>query len=120
MQRPFCKSAGRHPTHGIYAHAKQFKRANKALRKLKTYLGQTIRDIERQIAGDEQLKAIFIWPLYQARTVLEQKQRQRGGKIYSLHANEVKCIGKGKAHNTRNRYSRHGGDDRQRALPHPG
>jgi len=29
---------------------------------------------------------------------LEQKQRQRGRKIYSLHADEVECIGKGKAH----------------------
>lgn len=79
-------------------HAEQFKRAGKALRKLGTYLGRTIRDIERQIAGDEQLRAIFIWPLYQARTVLGQKQRQRGRKIYSLHADEVECIGKGKAH----------------------
>ncbi|SEI20095.1 transposase, IS5 family [Rhizobium tibeticum] len=32
-----------------YAHAKQFKRANKALRTLKTYLGRTVRDIRRQI-----------------------------------------------------------------------
>jgi len=84
--------------HQRYAHAKQFKRAGKALRKLKTYLGRVVRDIEREIAGDEQLKAIFIWPLYQAKTVLEQKQRQRGRKIYSLHADEVECIGKGKAH----------------------
>jgi IS5 family transposase len=84
--------------HQRYAHAKQFKRANKALRKLKTYLGRTIRDIERQIDGEEELDAIFIWPLYQASTVLEQRQRQRGRKIYSLHAHEVECIGKGKAH----------------------
>ena len=27
-----------------------------------------------------------------------QQQRQRGKKIYSLHAPEVECIGKGKAH----------------------
>lgn len=84
--------------HQRYAHANQFKRAGKALRKLKTYLGRTVRDIERQIAGDEQLRAIFLWPLYQAKTVLEQKQRQRDRKIYSLHADEVECIGKGKAH----------------------
>lgn len=84
--------------HQRYAHAKQFKRAGKALRKLKTYLGRTVRDIERQIDGDEQLRAIFLWPLYQAKTVMEQKQRQRGRKIYSLHADEVECIGKGKAH----------------------
>src|SRR5690554_3295974 len=57
--------------HQRYAHAKQFKRANKALRKLKTYLGRTIRDISRQIAGEAELEAIFRWPLYQASTVLE-------------------------------------------------
>ncbi|ASY73833.1 IS5-like element ISRsp18 family transposase [Sinorhizobium fredii] len=84
--------------HQRYAHAKQFKRAGKALRKLKTYLGRTVRDIERQIAGDEQLVAIFKWSLYQAKTVIAQRQRQRGRKIYSLHADEVECIGKGKAH----------------------
>ncbi|MCA1459057.1 hypothetical protein I6F35_39225, partial [Bradyrhizobium sp. BRP22] len=30
--------------------------------------------------------------------MLEQKQHQRGPKLYSLHAPEVECIGKGKAH----------------------
>ena len=30
--------------------------------------------------------------------MLDQKQRQRGPKVYSLHAPEVECIGKGKAH----------------------
>lgn len=30
--------------------------------------------------------------------MLEQKRGQRGPKIYSLHAPEVECIGKGKAH----------------------
>lgn len=84
--------------HQRYAHAKQFKRANRALRTLKTYLGRTIRDIRRQIAGDEELDAIFKWPLYQGDTVMQQRQRQRGRKIYSLHAHEVECIGKGKAH----------------------
>jgi IS5 family transposase len=33
-----------------------------------------------------------------ARRVHEQKQHQRGPKVYSLHAPEVECIGKGKAH----------------------
>ena len=84
--------------HQRYAHAKQFKRANKALRTLKTYLGRTMRDIARQIAGKGDREAIFKWPLYQASTVLEHRQRQRGRKIWSLHAPEVECIGKGKAH----------------------
>jgi len=30
--------------------------------------------------------------------VRDQRQKQRGRKIYSLHASEVECIGKGKAH----------------------
>jgi len=84
--------------HQRYAHAKQFKRANRALRSLRTYLGRTIRDISRKIAGEEDLEAIFFPPLNLAGRVLDQRQRQRGRKIYSLHAPEVECIGKGKAH----------------------
>ena len=45
--------------HQRYAHAHQFKRANKALRKLKTYLGRVIRDIGRRIAGNDALEQIF-------------------------------------------------------------
>jgi IS5 family transposase len=83
--------------HQRYAHAKQFKRANRALRRLRTYLGRTIRDISRRIVGEEDLEAIFKRPLYLAGRVLEQRQKQRGRKVYSLHAPEVECIGKGKA-----------------------
>jgi transposase, IS5 family len=39
-------------------------------------------------------KGILSW----ARRVRDQKQRSRGPKVYSLHAPEVECIGKGKAH----------------------
>src|SRR5258708_6265949 len=84
--------------HQRYAHAHQFKRANKSLRKLKTYLGRVIRDIERHIVGNEVLREAFVRPLFLARRVLEQERRQRGRKVYSLHAPEVECIGKGKAH----------------------
>jgi IS5 family transposase len=81
-----------------YAHAKQFKRAKKALKTLRTYLGRVVRDIKRKIAGADALKAIFRRPLWLAERVSEQRQSQRGKKIYSLHAPEVECIGKGKAH----------------------
>jgi IS5 family transposase len=84
--------------HQRYAHAKQFKRAGKSLRKLKTYLGRTIRDIGRQIIGDDELQDIFRHPLHLALRVLDQKQKQAAKKVYSLHAPEVECIGKGKAH----------------------
>lgn len=85
--------------HQRYAHAKQFKRANRALKKLRTYLGRVIRDITRKIEGDGWLEHVIFGPvLSRARRVRHQMQRQRGPKVYSLHAPEVECIGKGKAH----------------------
>jgi IS5 family transposase len=84
--------------HQRYAHAKQFKRANRMLKKLRTYLGRVIRDIGRKIENNGGLEAAFAKLLALARRVREQQQRQRGPKVYSLHAPEVECIGKGKAH----------------------
>jgi IS5 family transposase len=84
--------------HQRYAHAKQFKRANRALRTLKTYLGRVIRDIARKIDGDPGLETAFAHLLSLARRVRAQERGQRGPKVYSLHAPEVECIGKGKAH----------------------
>ena len=81
-----------------YAHAKQFRRANRALRRLRTMLGRVIRDLTRKIHGNENLERVFAQPLSLARRVKDQRQRERGRKIYSLHAPEVECIGKGKAH----------------------
>src|SRR5271170_3016423 len=82
--------------HQRYAHAKQFKRANKALRTLRTYLGRVRRDIARKIKGDESKLSLFRRLLYLAERVGEQRRNQRGKKVYSLHAPEVECIGKGK------------------------
>ena len=45
--------------HQRFAHAHQFKRANKALRKLNTHLGRVIRDIGRRIAGNDALQEVF-------------------------------------------------------------
>jgi IS5 family transposase len=84
--------------HQRYAHAKQFKRAGKALRKLRTYLGRVIRDTARKIEGDPALSMRFAKMLKLARAVHAQEPRQRGQKIFSLHAPEVECIGKGKPH----------------------
>src|ERR1700757_3362270 len=79
--------------HQRYAHAHQFKRANKSLRKLKTYLGRVIRDITRKIDGNPWLEEIFAHLLSLARRVLHQERGQRGPKVYRLHAPEVECIG---------------------------
>src|SRR5271168_1194549 len=84
--------------HQRYAHARQFKRAKRALRTLKTYLGRVIRDIARKIDSDPGLEAAFAHLLSLTRRVRAQERGQRGPKIYSLHAPEVECIGKGKAH----------------------
>ncbi|MGH9914803.1 MAG: IS5 family transposase [Pyrinomonadaceae bacterium] len=85
--------------HQRYAHAKQFKRAGRALKTLKTYLGRVIRDITRKIDDNVWLKEmVFKNILSLARRVRDQQPRQRGPKVYSLHAPEVECIGKGKAH----------------------
>ena len=81
-----------------YAHAKQFKRANKALKRIRTMLGCVIRDIARKITGRAVLESAFALPLSLARRVRDQRRRERGKKIYSLHAPEVECIGKGKPH----------------------
>jgi hypothetical protein len=45
--------------HRRYAHAKQFKRANRALRTLRTQLGRVIRDIGRKIGENAVLHEIF-------------------------------------------------------------
>jgi len=68
--------------HQRYAHAKQFTRANRALKTLRTYLGRVIRDIGRKIEGDEGLEAAFAKLLALARRVREQQQRQRGPTIF--------------------------------------
>jgi IS5 family transposase len=81
-----------------YAHAKQFRRANNALRRLRTMLGRVIRDVTRKIAARPDLAEAFALPLSLARRVKDQRQRERGRKLFSLHAPEVECIGKGKAH----------------------
>src|SRR5947209_12300098 len=53
--------------------------------------------VGRKIEGDGELEALFIPLLALAHRVRFQDHRQRGHKVYALHAPEVECIGKGKA-----------------------
>lgn len=77
-----------------YAAAQQGRRAQKETRRLRVYLGPTIRDIERKLPQPaEAMKGL----LAAARRIYEQ-QKADSGKLYSLHAPEVECIAKGKAH----------------------
>src|SRR4030081_2926160 len=75
----------------------QFKRARRELKFLRVRLGRGIRDIRRKIAGNDRLEQRFADLLALAVRVRFQDHRQRGPKIYALHAPEVECIGKGKA-----------------------
>jgi len=77
-----------------YRHANQHKRANREVRKLKTYLGRVVRDIRRK-AGfiDAELNDLLL----KADRLLAQ-ERSSKNKLYSIHAPEVECISKGKAH----------------------
>lgn len=83
---------------GRYTHTKQFKRANRELRFLRTWLGRLIRDVRRKIEGNERLHEIFADPLDKAHKIRWQNHSQRGRKPYSWHAPETECIGMAKAH----------------------
>lgn len=84
---------------GRYAHARQFKRMRKALRRLKGYTGRVLRDIERQLGRvpDGALKTRLVEMIVLVNRLLAQKPKDRQ-KLYSLHEPAVDCISKGKAH----------------------
>jgi IS5 family transposase len=82
---------------GRYAHARQMRRMRRELKRLRTYLGRVYRNVARKVAGDERLAARFAGLLGLTERLLVQ-ERMSKNRIYSLHAPEVVCIAKGKAH----------------------
>jgi IS5 family transposase len=80
-----------------YAHARQYRRMRSRVKKLRTYLGRVVRDIERKIANQADKQAAFAAELGLAKRLLVQQKKDKN-KLYSLHAPEVECISKGKAH----------------------
>jgi len=77
-----------------YARARQMKRAAKCTRKLRTWLGRVIRDIERKcVSPDKELKKAL-----EIATRIYNQQRTDKQKVYSFHEPHVECISKGKAH----------------------
>ncbi len=71
-----------------YAHARQLQRMRRHVKKLRTYLGRVVRDIERKVAGQPQQQAAFADELAMARHLLPQQRTDRN-KLYSLHAPEM-------------------------------
>lgn len=85
---------------GGYAHAKQFKRLRKVLKRQRTILGIVLREVRRKIGQASGATALTLTNL---QTLIERAERIRSqrpkdkNKLYALHAPEVECIGKGKA-----------------------
>ncbi|MCB1080681.1 MAG: IS5 family transposase [Chlamydiia bacterium] len=77
-----------------YRHAKQMKRAKKVMRKLHTYLGRLIRDVERKALD---MKGDLLDAFLKASRIYRQKTKDTH-KLLSWHAPEVECISKGKPH----------------------
>lgn len=87
---------------GRYGHARQMKRAQREQKRLRTYLGRVIRDIERKVAqraeSGQPLPPDKLGRLLEIARRIHAQQRHDKGKVYSVHAPEVECIAKGKAH----------------------
>ena len=106
---------------GGYAHAKQYKRLRKALKRQRTILGVVMREVQRKrdamgaavatmaaggaparVEGCEpnSAKALSdLATLLQRAERIRTQQRNDKNKLYALHAPEVECISKGKARN---------------------
>lgn len=84
---------------GRYAHARQMRRARREQKRLRTYLGRVIRDIERKLENQQgATEHPKLNRLLEIAKRIHAQQRHDKGKVYSVHAPEVECIAKGKAH----------------------
>jgi IS5 family transposase len=82
---------------GGYAHAKQFKRLRRVLKRQRTVLGRVLRDVQRRLLEVPQDVRDRLQPwLERAERIRLQRPKDKH-KLYALHAPEVECIGKGKA-----------------------
>jgi IS5 family transposase len=99
---------------GGYAHAKQFKRLRKAVKRQRTILGVVMREVQRKLDADKAAVAAGATPAHEpgsAKAIgdlgvwleraerIRTQERNTKNKLYALHAPEVECISKGKARN---------------------
>lgn len=78
---------------GRYAHARQFRRMRRELRRLRTWVGRLIRDITRKAGTPDPPLARVL----ERAERIRRQQPQDSHKLYSWHEPEVQCISKGKA-----------------------
>jgi len=81
--------------HARYAKAKQFKRAGKVQKHLKTLAARVMRDVLRKLGDKAYARHRGTFLLSE---LIFTQERKTKNKVYSLHASEVECIGKGKPH----------------------
>ena len=99
---------------GGYAHAKQFKRLRKTVKRQRTILGVVMREVQRKLDADKAAVAAGGAPAHESGSAkaisdltiwleraerIRTQQRSTKNKLYALHAPEVECISKGKARN---------------------
>ena len=88
---------------GGYAHAKQFKRLRRTVKRQRTILGIVMREVQRKLPTSSSDQAVPSSAAARLTALLERAERIRAqqpkdkNKLYALHAPEVECIGKGKA-----------------------
>ncbi len=82
-----------------YAHAKQFKRMHKVIRRQRTIVGKLIRDIERHLQTKGDANNTVFASIKERATRIQTQRKTDKNKLYAFHAPEVECISKGKAKN---------------------
>lgn len=92
---------------GGYAHAKQFKRLARTVKRQRTIVGRLIRELRGKLesgafdASSSPTTFAGLSSLLARADRIRMQQSKDKNKLYALHAPEVECISKGKA---RNRY----------------
>jgi len=87
---------------GRYAHARQFKRMRRAIKRQRTIVGRLQREIARKASAiGAAVREALAETLHKAHRIVAQSGQRKAvdgqPKLYAWHASEVDCISKGKA-----------------------
>ncbi len=87
---------------GRYAHARQFKRMRRAIKRQRTIVGRLQREVDRKASAlGTAVRQALGETLNKARRIVAQSGQRKAvdgqPKLYAWHAPEVDCISKGKA-----------------------
>jgi IS5 family transposase len=87
---------------GRYAHARQWGRMKRAIKRQRTIVGRLQREVDRKASAiGAAVRQTLQETLTKARRIVEQSGQRKAAdgqpKLYAWHASEVDCISKGKA-----------------------